>query len=567
MADSKNQGAMAGMLPHEKVAFLCKKYAKGPVCVISLDELAVGVLNRAISVKYVHSRLRLILEKEGFSIMRYKHCTAIEPSDADPLASTRRHQEVAANSSGMLAQVDDKPRNGLLTKNHLLLGLLALKDGRIAMDHNKETFWKVPPKEGGRHKELHQVLERGLNVLLLDKAIWTNESWDDIKLIIDVDNEDQISCLADHEIHMLNKIKSVTAEQEKVGNPSTLLWPRVYEQLKISAGTFSKKDCTSLYNCHMKLSDFYCDFLTNFHFHIVNPSALKVKPEIFGWVALLPDKMPWIKVALLCHCYLCHSDHYEEIGLIQYAGVIKKPQIEKFVEQKQIIGVAEEFLAHCFAGCQPMQKNPVVFKAMAKFAAVSGGLVYKGEKIAKNKPQKLGERTDKFAVAEHELWSDVGKYGVVCDAFLAETDTIAIGGKDVRKQETVKAVVGPPLRFNEDGVLHEDLAYKAGKDSIEVGAMVVVYKKITQNTFRREVQQGEEGKVIRIETSFVSVKFGSDPEIDLPRTSLRLKPEDTAPESLKKKQRVGVANPAQEVKAPVKPDIIKGLSLSGQKPV
>ena len=194
MADSKIQGAMAGMLPHEKVAFLCKKYAKGPVCVISLDELAVGVLNRAISVKYVHSRLRLILEKEGFSTMRYKHCTAIEPSEADPLASTRRHQEFAANSSGMLAKVDDKPRNGLLTKNHLLLCLLVLKDGRIPKDHDRDSFWTVPPKDGtSRHKELYEVLERGLNVLLLDKSIWTNESLADIKLIIDVDNQDQIS--------------------------------------------------------------------------------------------------------------------------------------------------------------------------------------------------------------------------------------------------------------------------------------------------------------------------------------------------------------------------------------
>ena len=52
-------------------------------------------------------------------------------------------------------------------------------------DHDRDSFWKVPEKDGtDRHKELYEVLELGLNVLLLDKSIWYNESLDDIQLII-----------------------------------------------------------------------------------------------------------------------------------------------------------------------------------------------------------------------------------------------------------------------------------------------------------------------------------------------------------------------------------------------
>ena len=111
------------MLPHEKVAELIRIYGK-EVSRTPLSKLSVGHLNRAISWKYVHSKLRQILEVEGFSSFRYKYAIAIEPSESDPLASTRRHQEEAANSSGMLPTVDDRAKIGHVTKNHLLLCLL-----------------------------------------------------------------------------------------------------------------------------------------------------------------------------------------------------------------------------------------------------------------------------------------------------------------------------------------------------------------------------------------------------------------------------------------------------------
>ena len=237
------------MLPSEKVQELCRAYARGPATRIMLEQCGVGHHNRSISWKYVHSRLRMILEVDGFSSFRYKYAIAVEPQDSNPLASTERTQDEVADSGGRLAMVDNQPKYGYLTKNHLLLALLVLKDGRIAKDHDPESVWTTPVKDGNsRHRELHEVLEKGLYTLLLDKSIWENESLDGIRLIIDADNQDQISCLADHEVHLFQRIKMKCAEQlqkrteqSEVANPKTLL-EDVYADAELAAGAFGKKD-------------------------------------------------------------------------------------------------------------------------------------------------------------------------------------------------------------------------------------------------------------------------------------------------------------------------------------
>ena len=251
----------------------------------------------------MHSRLRTIMDVDGFSSDRYKYAIAVEPQASDPLASTRRTQEEVAEAQGKLAMVDNQPKYGFLTKNHLLLALLILKDGRISKDHDQESFWTTPVKDRGhRNRELHEVLEKGMYVLLLDKSIWECESLDDIKLIIDGDNLDHATCMADHEIHMFQRMRTKTAEHEqkrkdagnngvKVANPRTL-FDDVYADVQAVSGAFCNTDCISIYNLAHNLPDTYGDFLVRFHFMYVNPTALKVKPEIFGFLASLGDNFP-----------------------------------------------------------------------------------------------------------------------------------------------------------------------------------------------------------------------------------------------------------------------------------
>ena len=133
----------ADMLPSEKVAELVRAYGRGTTRIL-LEECGVGHMNRSIRWKYVHSRLRMILEVDGFSSFRYKYAIAVEPQDSNLLASTKRTQDEVADSGGRLAMVDKQPKYGYLTKNHLLLALLVLKDGRIAKDHDPESLWTTP---------------------------------------------------------------------------------------------------------------------------------------------------------------------------------------------------------------------------------------------------------------------------------------------------------------------------------------------------------------------------------------------------------------------------------------
>ena len=102
---------------------------------MSIDNLGIGELNRGISYKYAHALASQVVLEKGFNSLRYKVCIAVKPNSKDPLASTRRTNKEAAASAGKLPFVDpERPRNHLLTKNHLFLVLLILTDGRIPRD-------------------------------------------------------------------------------------------------------------------------------------------------------------------------------------------------------------------------------------------------------------------------------------------------------------------------------------------------------------------------------------------------------------------------------------------------
>ena len=236
---------------------------------------------------------------------------------------------------------------------------------------------------------------------------------------------------------------------------------------------------------------------------------------------------------------MANPDCYEEIGLIYYANFIVDTKLEKLTIQEAYLNAAEDFLQHCFEGCQPQLKTPVVFRAMDRFAAQCGRPVYKGGGKEVQSEQKLGERVEKFAAAEAELWQEVGKYNIGCEPCLQETRGIA---SLVRKKEgcqpDTKAVVGPPLKFDDSGMLEEDLTYKAAKDGIQVGVAVVVRKRCPKAAYRRELHVGETGIVIEVTPSHVQVVFGRDDEQPCPRSALDSKPADGAAESSMKKQKV-----------------------------
>ena len=455
-----------------------------------------------------------------------------------------------------LAQVDNRSKYGFLTKNHLLLAMQMLADGRIKQDHDEEAFWTAPPKGDDSNKELHEVLERGLEVLLLCKSIWDHESVEDIKLIIDVDNQDSINNLPDHEVHLFERIRGIIAEKEKqkqelgeVVNLKTL-FETVFADVKGKEGAFSKNDCICIYNLALQLPAGFGDFLTRFHFQYVNPSVLKVMPKIYQLVATLHDRLPRVKIALLLMCYMCESTDFKKVGNMLYADAIDKGKMEKLVKHEKYLIAAEAFLKHCFEGCQPQLKNPAVFKALVRLAIAIGRQVYKGPGKDASEDQELGDRTEKFAAAERELWEDVKRYDINCEPRLTETKSLCKmlrkKKKEGSEQEPI-AVDGPPLKFDDAGEMVRDLAYHAAKDGIQVGVSVVVTKKCTSNTFRREVVKNEEGTVVSVDEAHVGVAFGSKDIVPMPRSALLLKSVvETAAEPPKKKQKVDNPSTAAE---------------------
>ena len=104
---------------------LIKKYGTG-VQRVKISELGVSPLNRAIAYKHVHALLHRILHGEGFSRARYQHALAILPKPDDPMAASRRTNEEAALSNGLLVPMAECSALSLMSKNHLVLGLKVL---------------------------------------------------------------------------------------------------------------------------------------------------------------------------------------------------------------------------------------------------------------------------------------------------------------------------------------------------------------------------------------------------------------------------------------------------------
>ena len=527
------------ILPHEFASNLVAKYNKG-LTRVPLEQLGVSRHNRPISFRYVHSKLKKILYEEGFSKMRYQFAIAIEPEDGDKFAANVRTNEEAADSNGMLPTVGvDSPRFGLLTKNHLFLGLLVLKAGNIRCDHNPDDIWTAPAVgPDGRHQELHDTLNQGMWVQLLKKEIWKEQSTEDIKLIMEVDNQDQVTGLPDHEMHLFMKIcNAMDARVVSPGEqPVQPLWNRVQAKLSQGLGQrFNEKQCINVYNCALKLGKQHQDFIVKFHFHFVNPSALVIRPSHFGLAATLPDECPWGKVALLAHCYMCDKKHYIQDGggSLVIADGIKEKQMSTLVSQTDFVVAVEAYLTHCLAGCQPTAKDkPAVVRAMANFMYQAGYLMYKGDPEFPGSCEEhgqLGKFTDFFCKTENQLWDEVGKCGVERRAYMKAKDSglAAQKGKKADSQEVLPDA-GPRLEFDSDGSLQMTAAYLSAQDGVVEGVVVEVSRDLAEKNKpkRRRLSKGEFGPVVAFVDDNVVVDFGKAGQKDeqcLPRKSVALK--------------------------------------------
>lgn len=62
----------------------------------------------------------------------------------------------------------------------------------------------------------------------------------------------------------------------------------------------AEDDSIHMFNFALSIGPEHLATLKGFHFHFVNPQALRVEPCLMGWLAALPQRCPLARVAVLC---------------------------------------------------------------------------------------------------------------------------------------------------------------------------------------------------------------------------------------------------------------------------
>ena len=148
-------------------------------------------------------------------------------------------------------------------------------------------------------------------VEVLKAEVW-DESAEDLAALMEADNLDQQTSMADHEAHVVEKIHaSLSTVRPK---PRECLWEAIWRMSEGKLGGYSKDDCAQCFNFAKTLSRQHLELLRSFHFHFVNPSVLRVEPKIFVCMAALPDECPLSRVALACWSYMVPPERYISCG-------------------------------------------------------------------------------------------------------------------------------------------------------------------------------------------------------------------------------------------------------------
>ena len=78
----------------------------------------------------------------------------------------------------------------------------------------------------------------------------------------------------------------------------------------------------------------------------------RLPAQVFADIALLPDRNPWVKVALLCHAYMSPVKELRMVGGVAYGEAVKKASVQKLAENTEFLNEAERMLHHHLKGCQ-----------------------------------------------------------------------------------------------------------------------------------------------------------------------------------------------------------------------
>ncbi len=509
MAETEPRKGSAG-LACEVAERVRARYSRG-IRRVPLTDLGIAPFNRAISPKYVHALFGRILRTQGFTRFRYKNAIGLSPNPAAPLSVADHTNAEVARAAGLLASVPNKPLIGLATKNHLVLGLQAILSNNVRWDDAPTTTMSAPAQEGDRHQELHESLAEGIYVEVLSADAW-EESPDVLRKLMESDNLDSQTCLADHEIHQLEKIhRAIGAASPSSGET---LWSVVWRGLDSLGDTFSEDDCVHLFNFALSLGKEHIAAVRLFHFHYVNPQALRVEPCLLGWLAQMPERCPLVRVALLCHAYMVDPKYYARCGHYFLARGLTEAQVKAAASGEAgaaRLAEIESFLWALVRVVDLSTTQGTVLKSVASLLCRAGSLILR---------PSVKTECEAFAKVELKFRSDLEQgVGQAAPPVVLKTTEAIIQKTAVEAAARTSARGGPmpsasaALTFNADGILVEHLAFKANQRGIVQGGRVRCATTVDHFAYkakRRCITAGEAGVVVGFKASAVQVRWDAD---------------------------------------------------------
>ena len=148
-------------------------------------------------------------------------------------------------------------------------------------------------------------------------------------------------------------------------------------------GAFNRTDCVHIFNIVRTLGKEHLGMLRLFHFHYVNPSALRIDTATMDIIALLPEDAPWARVAVSCWAYMVDAQHYMRCGQYMLAKGVSKSSVVAAGRQLDWLLDIDRFLGHCLKGCQPEEPSAGALKACGALLSRAGRTILKGGRASR----------------------------------------------------------------------------------------------------------------------------------------------------------------------------------------
>lgn len=414
-------GAPAGLHPNPSDSMglvtraeACRRNYSIGVMRVDVWSLGPSPMNRAVSDKYMHALGRQIMDKEGFSRMRYNKVTVLDVDPINPSDVYEHAHAIAKRSGGRVAAPRMKDLNACLTKNHLVLFLQAMASGQVVWDDTNApmTIGSARVKQD----ELIDTLKHGVWVEKISHKA-AAEDPEGVNAIIAADNLDQAFSLTEHEMELVNLYMVAVRAPLRA---SMTAWNSARAAVAAkSSGKWADDDHVAAFNFAKETDPVRLQALRALHFHFVNPQALNIPVAYFELVRdAIPSTYQWIRMSLLAHAYQTSPDNWVSNGGKYLARGLVEKAVQKLGKDadrlKTLEGLLEKLLRSALTGLPDYGASPLHLSAdHTPFDRLKPALacLHRFGKMAMT-GVNLDEKPEKLANIEIEMRKSLRRIGV-----------------------------------------------------------------------------------------------------------------------------------------------------------